>query len=65
MRNSNLTWVKSSYSGGNGECVEVAAGQVPGVLPVRDSKNPAGPMLLIPDTGWRAFVGGVKSGDVA
>ena len=36
-------WRKSSYSGGGGgECIEIAD-NVPGVIPVRDSKNPEGP----------------------
>ncbi|HWC79947.1 MAG TPA: DUF397 domain-containing protein [Pseudonocardiaceae bacterium] len=40
-------WRKSSYSGGNnGDCVEVA--YLDGnVRAVRDSKNPAGPMLCV------------------
>ncbi len=54
---TNAAWRKSSYSGGdNGSCVEVADG-FPGVTPVRDSKNPTGPALVIPDTAWRAFIG--------
>lgn len=35
-----VAWRKSSFSGGTGECVEVAS-----VGAVRDSKNPAGPVL--------------------
>lgn len=64
MNVNDLQWAKSSYSGPNGNCVEVAAGQLPAATPVRDSKRPAGPMLVFGDTGWRAFVDGVKSGDV-
>jgi len=38
-------WRKSTYSGGNGgECVEVAT-NLPGMVAVRDSKNPDGPIL--------------------
>ncbi|WP_416875724.1 DUF397 domain-containing protein, partial [Kitasatospora sp. SC0581] len=38
-------WRKSSYSGGNGgNCIEVAPG-FPGLVPVRDSKDPRGPAL--------------------
>jgi hypothetical protein len=41
---ANAHWRKSSYSGGNGgECVEIA--HVDGAIAVRDSKNPAGPLL--------------------
>jgi Domain of unknown function (DUF397) len=55
-------WRKSSYSlGDNGNCLEVADG-VPGVIPVRDSKNPQGPALVIPTAGWSGFVAVVKCG---
>ncbi|MDG4798043.1 DUF397 domain-containing protein [Micromonospora sp. WMMD1082] len=49
-------WRKSSKSGGNGgDCVEVA-GNLPGVVGVRDSKDPAGPALVFAPAAWRAFV---------
>jgi hypothetical protein len=55
-------WRKSSYSGAaGGECVEVADG-VPGVVPVRDSKDPQGPALLFPPEAWASFIRGVKAG---
>ena len=47
-------WRKSSYSGGQGNCVEVAANR-PGVVAVRDSKDPAGPVLCVSAESWRAF----------
>ncbi|WP_410538073.1 DUF397 domain-containing protein [Streptomyces sp. KL2] len=57
-------WRKSSYSNAEGgSCVEVADG-FPGVVPVRDSKVPDGPVLVFPAAGWAAFVGGVRSGGV-
>ncbi|GGM04375.1 MULTISPECIES: DUF397 domain-containing protein [Micromonospora] len=50
-------WRKSTYSGNNGgDCVEVAD-NVPGVVGVRDSKDPAGPALTFGPAAWRAFVG--------
>ncbi|SHM59830.1 DUF397 domain-containing protein [Actinacidiphila paucisporea] len=56
------TWRKSSFSGGdNGSCVEVADG-VPGVMPVRDSKDPQGPALVFPAAAWTAFLADVKAG---
>ncbi|MGW6023059.1 DUF397 domain-containing protein [Streptomyces sp. NPDC055099] len=57
---SDMRWRKSSYSSGDeaDNCVEVAEG-VPGVVPVRDSKNPQGPALLIRAEAWAAFVGNV------
>ncbi|MFC8584916.1 DUF397 domain-containing protein [Streptomyces sp. NPDC057217] len=53
-------WRKSSYSGTNGgECVEIADG-FPGAVPVRDSKNPAGPALVMGAEAWQAFVEGLR-----
>ncbi len=58
-----VTWRKSSYSGDDGgDCIEVAPG-FPGLVPVRDSKNPEGPALVFPAAAWRAFVAGVRAGE--
>jgi hypothetical protein len=49
-------WRKSSYSGPHGgQCVEVGEG-LAGVVPVRDSKDPHGPALMITPSAWRSFV---------
>ena len=53
-------WGKSSFSGG-GNCVEVAR-NLPGIVAVRDSKNPHGPALVISRTGWATFTDSVKAG---
>ncbi len=54
---SSVQWRKSSYSSGTGgECVEVTV-DLPGLVPVRDSKNPHGPALVFPVEAWTAFVG--------
>ncbi|MHA5049327.1 DUF397 domain-containing protein [Streptomyces sp. SD15] len=54
-------WRKSSYSDDNGgECLEVADG-VPGVVPVRDSKVPTGPVLLVGPLAWTEFIGAVRA----
>ncbi|MEU0755188.1 DUF397 domain-containing protein [Streptomyces albogriseolus] len=52
---AQLTWVKSSYSAGDGgQCVEVAdAGSA--VL-IRDSKCPDVAILNVPSTQWTEFV---------
>lgn len=62
---TGFTWTKSSYSGNQGDCVEVASGAIPAALPVRDSKSPAGPAVVFGDTTWGVFVDAVKRGDVA
>lgn len=53
---STAHWRKSSYSNSDGgNCIEVADGY-PGVIPVRDSKTPTGPVLLLNPTAWSDFV---------
>jgi hypothetical protein len=58
---NGASWFKSSYSHNGGECLEVSA-SVPGVVPVRDSKDPEGPALTFATEGFASFVQGVKSG---
>lgn len=54
-----LTWRKSSYSGYNGDCVEVA--DLGGQIGVRDSKAPAGPVLAFTPEEWRAFLRKIRA----
>jgi hypothetical protein len=59
---NGAAWRKSSYSNQEGgDCVEVADG-FPGVVPVRDSKDPHGPALVFPAASWVAFIGALKAG---
>lgn len=54
-----LSWRKSSYSGNNGgQCVEVAAR---GLIVVRDSKDPQGPVLEFTPESWRKFARHIKN----
>ncbi|MGY1438945.1 DUF397 domain-containing protein [Streptomyces reniochalinae] len=54
---ANRTWRKSSYSANNGgNCLEVADGHTGARLPVRDSKDPHGPVLLFGNRAWTAFL---------
>lgn len=56
-------WRKSSYSGpSGGDCVEVLDNH-PTAVPVRDSKSPTGPALVIPTASWSSFVTALKRGE--
>ncbi|MFF4988324.1 DUF397 domain-containing protein [Streptosporangium saharense] len=52
---------KSSLSGGGDNCVEVTT-NLPGLVAVRDSKDPSGPALTFSTSGWDTFVDSVKLG---
>ncbi|MFF7361049.1 DUF397 domain-containing protein [Streptomyces sp. NPDC008125] len=55
-------WRKSSYSGAQGgSCLEVLDGLM-GSVPVRDSKAPTGPALVISSGPWAAFVAAAVDG---
>ncbi|MCQ4042448.1 DUF397 domain-containing protein [Streptantibioticus rubrisoli] len=57
-------WITSSYSSSNGgQCVEVAA--QPSGVRVRDSKDPAGPVLTFKASAWAQFADAVKSGELS
>jgi Domain of unknown function (DUF397) len=53
-----ITWVKSSLSFANGNCVQIA--ELPdGQIGIRDSKSPHGPILRFTPDEWNAFTAGV------
>jgi hypothetical protein len=52
-------WRKASHSLGNGECIEVADG-LSGRMAVRDSKNPAGSILVYSADEWKSFLAKIK-----
>ncbi|CAL9307650.1 DUF397 domain-containing protein [Streptomyces rubradiris] len=60
IQGASETWMKSSYSGGNGACVEIKA-PTAAELAVRDSKDIEGPVLAFPADAWNAFVASVKA----
>ncbi|MEV8054963.1 DUF397 domain-containing protein [Streptomyces antimycoticus] len=66
MNTPNLSaavWRKSSYSnGGDANCIEVAD-DYPGIIPVRDSKDPNGPALVFSADGWSSFIFAVQHGE--
>ncbi|MGB6163783.1 MAG: DUF397 domain-containing protein [Pseudonocardiaceae bacterium] len=66
-----IVWHTSSYSGTNGDCVEVGwrtssyssngsacveVAPTPEAVLVRDSKHRPGPALTIPPTSWHTFL---------
>lgn len=57
-----LVFVKSSYSNGQGDCVEVAK-KAEGGRAVRDSKDPDGAILDFTPGEWTAFIQGAKDGE--
>ena len=52
-------WSKSSHSSANGQCIEVAQ-NLPGIVAIRDSKDPDGPKLLISPADWLTFLSKVR-----
>lgn len=54
-------WCKSSYSSGNGQCIEAAF--LPAAVATRDSKDPKGPSLVFSADGWSSFVSAIKRGE--
>ncbi|MFG2111218.1 DUF397 domain-containing protein [Streptomyces sp. NPDC048718] len=55
-------WRKSTHSNtSGGDCLEVADDASPGLVPVRDSKQPHGPILLITAAAWTPFITSVKA----
>lgn len=62
MTTESPRWFKSTYSTDGGNCVEVAHNLVPthGLVPLRDSKVPAGPTLTVSATAFTAFIEAVK-----
>ncbi|MGW4730584.1 DUF397 domain-containing protein [Streptomyces shenzhenensis] len=64
MTTENPRWLTSSYSNNGGQCVQVATNLAAprGVIPIRDSKNPNGPVLDVPAHAFTTFVAEVKTG---
>jgi len=52
-------WRKSTYSAGDGNCVEVAATHEG--IGVRDTKNRRAGRLTVPYTAWQAFTHAVTT----
>ena len=61
LHRAGAEWRTSSYSGANGDCVEVAT-TMAGAVAVRDSKDRGGPALHFSPADWHAFVEVVREG---
>jgi hypothetical protein len=57
-----LDWFKSRHSNPSGNCVEVACLPT-GEIAVRNSRHPAGPVLLYTRAEMAAFLRGAKDGE--
>ncbi|MFI1889949.1 DUF397 domain-containing protein [Streptomyces jumonjinensis] len=64
MTTEPLNWIKSSYSNNGGTCVEWAPESATGVVPVRDSKRPNGPVLTVSPSAWTGLVALARSSDI-
>ncbi|MFE2970896.1 DUF397 domain-containing protein [Streptomyces sp. NPDC059340] len=61
MHDSNtLAWATSSYSGGNGACIEVA--KTGGGAFFRDTKDRPRGVAAASGAAWASFLGAVKAG---
>ena len=56
------SWMKSSYSGPQGNCVEIAY-LADGQVAMRNSRHPAGPALVFTGAEWDAFLRGAREGE--
>ncbi len=59
---SGVAWETSSYSGTNGQCIQLGKG-APDVVYVRDSKNPSGPALSFSPEAITSLLDAVKAGE--
>lgn len=58
---SVAAWRKSRFCNGASACVEIA--ELEGVIALRDSKDPDGPVLIFTPEEWAAFIAGAKDGE--
>ena len=56
---NRAAWRKSTRSNANGQCVEIAD-NISGIVAVRDSKDPAGPALVVSSVAFGAFTASLK-----
>ncbi len=57
---SRAEWRRSSFSSQSGNCVEVAR-NLPGIVAIRDSKEPGRAKLVVSQETWRVFIRDVRA----
>jgi hypothetical protein len=57
---NDTPWIKASASDGQGQCVEMRRHD--GLVEVRDSKDPQGPVLRFRAAGFAAWLAAARSG---
>ena len=57
-------WRTSTHSANGSTCVQVAR-NLPGIIAVRDSKDPAGAALVFTPDEWRAFTTEIRRSDIS
>ncbi|MEZ0064965.1 hypothetical protein ABIA32_000953 [Streptacidiphilus sp. MAP12-20] len=62
--NPARVWRRSSHSGSNNNCVEILTPPPRGFAPVRDSKDPDGPVIYFRADAWSSFVGAIRRGEI-
>ncbi len=62
MNNEITGWRKSSYSGANGNCLEIAP-TVDGLIAIRNSNRPDDGAILYTKAELSAFLAGAKDGE--
>jgi hypothetical protein len=66
VRSSDLThtiWRKSNRSNGAGGAACVAVAGLADRVAMRDSKDPAGPVLAVTRAEWRAFLSNIRASE--
>ncbi|GAA3598379.1 DUF397 domain-containing protein [Kineosporia mesophila] len=64
MSTDDVTWIKATKSGNNGDCVELGASEGnASVVYLRDSKNKQGAVLALAPSEIAAFIDGAKKGE--
>lgn len=63
---STAQWFKSSYSANGGQCIEWAPNHASAnrIVPVRDSKRPNGPSLMVSPAAWAGLITLARSAEV-